>query len=144
MTKKERDKAYYEANKDRLLRYKKKYYNDNKATLLSQQKAYSDAHKQERSSYNRQYRKKNAQYLRKKVVSKRYGISIEDYDLLVLKQGGSCKICGVVGDPYKLFVDHDHKTGRVRGLLCGKCNFGIGQFNDDPQLLSRAAEYLHE
>ena len=75
----------------------------------------------------------------------KHGLSIADYDELLEKQDGVCAICGKP-ETYKenqnLAVDHDHETGRVRGLLCRKCNLGIGQLQDDPSLLWKALEYL--
>jgi hypothetical protein len=63
-----------------------------------------------------------------------------------VSQGGRCAICGKVPRSRRLAVDHDHKTGEVRGLLCASgdfgCNKGLGYFNDDPELLRRAYEYL--
>jgi len=58
-------------------------------------------------------------------------------------QGGVCAICGGINDnDDALSVDHDHETGRIRGLLCSKCNKGLGSFNDDPELLRKAIAYL--
>lgn len=76
-----------------------------------------------------------------------YGISAEDYDRMLDAQGGRCAICGgtqTEADVRKrhLSVDHCHATGRVRGLLCESCNFGLGKFRDDPALLAAALEYL--
>ncbi len=74
-----------------------------------------------------------------------YGLSLEEYDILLLAQGGVCAICGKSQSgkrKMRLCVDHSHKTGQVRGLLCEKCNVGLGSFRDDPELLVRAARYL--
>lgn len=68
----------------------------------------------------------------------KYGLSIEDLDNLKKEQ----KICAACGKDKPLVVDHDHKTGIVRGLLCVKCNQGLGCFEDDPLALRGAAAYL--
>jgi hypothetical protein len=57
-------------------------------------------------------------------------------------RAGPCELCGAYTDP--LHLDHDHKTGRVRGWLCLLCNTALGRFKDDPALLRRAAEYLEK
>lgn len=76
----------------------------------------------------------------------RYGMSRQAYNALLEKQGGGCAICGGGGGVRKgtraLQVDHDHVTGRVRGLLCGDCNRALGSFCDRDDLCLRAAEYL--
>jgi|ERR1700722_4220582 len=75
-----------------------------------------------------------------------YGMTLEDYRRMVAAQGGLCAICRKkqLGDKRTKHshVDHCHKTGKVRGILCGNCNIGIGKFNDNPELLDRAAAYL--
>ena len=76
-----------------------------------------------------------------------FGISAEEYQERLEKQGGTCAICNATagnkeGD--RLAVDHDHETGEVRGLLCAACNRGVGYFQDDPMLLKRAADYLNK
>ena len=75
-------------------------------------------------------------------LHKKYGISDEDYRNLLFTQGGRCAVCGLPPSKKRLSVDHDHATGRVRGLLHGSCNIGIGSFSDDPGRLILAARYL--
>lgn len=72
----------------------------------------------------------------------RYGIEEEDYDRMFDEQGGVCHICQDPPGRYNLSVDHDHSTGRVRGLLCHNCNHGLGKFKDKALLLFRAISYL--
>lgn len=71
-----------------------------------------------------------------------YGITLEDYDRMLKDQSGVCKICAKTPGKRALCVDHDHKTGAVRGLLCDQCNFALGHFNDNPVLLKNAIKYL--
>ena len=72
---------------------------------------------------------------------RKYGMSKADFDNLYELQKGACQICG--GNlNHSLNVDHDHKTGRVRGLLCSYCNTGLGLFRDDVGTLAKAIAYL--
>lgn len=74
-----------------------------------------------------------------------YNITLEDYDTLFQLQGGVCAICGKPETSAKvsnLAVDHNHINGSIRGLLCNKCNRGLGYFEDDITILSKAIEYL--
>jgi hypothetical protein len=78
-----------------------------------------------------------------RVLAREHGITIEQYNWMLEAQGGMCAICG--GAPKenrKLAVDHDHKTGRIRGLLCHKCNTSLGGFQDSPDILRSAIRYL--
>ncbi|MCZ2839056.1 endonuclease domain-containing protein [Modestobacter sp. VKM Ac-2985] len=72
-------------------------------------------------------------------LSRRYGISAEEADLMLVDQGGVCAICAKAPAAH---VDHDHDSGAVRSLLCFNCNGGLGQFRDDPALLRVAARYV--
>ncbi len=74
---------------------------------------------------------------------KAYGLTQEDYDEMVASQGNVCAICGASSDK-PLSIDHCHKTQHVRGLLCTRCNTGLGSFGDEVRLLRAAAEYLAE
>jgi hypothetical protein len=69
-----------------------------------------------------------------------YGLTIEDYDRMLVQQGHACTICRRKSDD-KLHIDHCHATNTVRGLLCRKCNTGLGNFDDDPDRLREGAAY---
>lgn len=72
----------------------------------------------------------------------RYGISLEQYNILLESQNGKCAICGSVGINARLCVDHDRITKQVRGLLCRKCNVALGGFQDSSMVLEKATVYL--
>lgn len=72
---------------------------------------------------------------------RRYGITAAEYDAMVERQAGRRPICTQELDE-RSHVDHDHKTGRVRGVLCFNCNAGLGKYADSPEILVRAAGYL--
>ena len=82
------------------------------------------------------YYHKQGKYLR---YERLYGLTHEQYDELLAKQEYACATCR---QKKPLDVDHDHQTGKVRGLLCRRCNIAIGQFEDDPDLIDRIASYL--
>jgi hypothetical protein len=78
-------------------------------------------------------------------LKRKFNLSREMYQKMLDDQDGVCKICGSDkprGRYDNFSVDHDHKTGEIRGLLCSFCNTGIGQFQDSPSLLRKAATYL--
>lgn len=83
---------------------------------------------------------------RKKYLKDEFNMTSAEYDNLLSSQNYCCKICGVHKDNVKnhLSVDHCHKTGKIRGLLCIKCNSGIGFFNEDKGIINKAIKYLEE
>lgn len=72
-----------------------------------------------------------------------YGITLDDYNKLFEKQNGRCAICSKTQER-TLHVDHCHSSGRVRGLLCQKCNMAIGLLHDSADLLKKAVKYLNK
>jgi hypothetical protein len=76
---------------------------------------------------------------RKSHLKRNYGLTLEDFEALLASQGGGCAICG---KPDVDHVDHDHVTGRVRGILCFRCNVALGQLDDDEDRARAAANYL--
>jgi len=87
---------------------------------------------------------------RRTMLKVKYGISLERYNEVLKEQNGVCAICKKAetnhsnkkGPVDSLRVDHCHSTGKVRGLLCSECNFGISKFDDDTNLLLEAIKYL--
>lgn len=78
---------------------------------------------------------------RRKRLAKLYGLTLEDFDAILARQGHACAICRRAPESGPV-VDHCHETGRVRGILCGPCNSGMGQLGDSPSRLLAAAAYL--
>ena len=78
-------------------------------------------------------------------LKRMFGMSLEDYEQKAKAQNNVCVICKEACKSGKnLAVDHDHNTGAIRDLLCGNCNGGLGKFQDSPELLEKAAEYLRK
>ena len=103
---------------------------------------YHVAHRESESRYQQEhysYGQRREYYL-----ERNYGITVDDYNKIFEEQGGSCAICGKhQKDLTKaLAVDHDHITGKIRGLLCDGCNLALGKLNDSIKILESAIEYL--
>ena len=79
---------------------------------------------------------------RDRYLRRTYGITEAQYQQLLEAGGGGCWICGKPPKKRALHVDHDHKTGRVRGILCWRCNRGLQHYTDEPARLRAAATYL--
>lgn len=85
---------------------------------------------------------RNHLHVKKSYYQRRYNLTPDEADEL---RAGGCQICGSEGGEGRwgnLHIDHDHATGKVRGVLCTNCNTGIGKFKDSPELLRKAIEYL--
>jgi hypothetical protein len=110
-------------------------------------RTFREAHKEElaaerklRFATDPEYREK-VQAAGRRWLLKGYGLTPEAFAAMVARQNGSCFLC-LQRPATGLHVDHNHKTKRVRRLLCFQCNSGLGQFNDDPALLRKAADYV--
>jgi hypothetical protein len=85
----------------------------------------------------------SARHKRSHHLRKKFGITIDEQDAILTAQGGRCAICRMeLLDSKTLHVDHDHATNRIRGVLCIRCNVGLGSFKDNPDLLIAASDYL--
>lgn len=122
-------REYQRKRKNIKAKYDEEYYRVNQTTIRANKKiAYSS---EQRKDYG---------------LRTRYGISLEEARELLIKQNNKCQICGddITLDNRFCHVDHCHKTGEIRGLLCSLCNIGLGSFKDNPEILNKAALYLHK
>lgn len=124
----ERSKRWKENNPERYRELAKFHYINNAERNKAKQKEWYQNNKERASKGNR------ARKLLK------YGLTQEAFDNLLESQKGLCLIC--LRPPKGPSVDHDHKTGKVRGILCRICNAALGAFRDDPEALERARVYL--
>lgn len=113
-------------------------YAEKRELKLAYHKAWRERNKERLTEYRNRYREG-----RRSSESRwlKYGLTLEQYDRMVIEQAGACAICHLVPDEV-LRVDHDHVTGIVRALLCRKCNTGIGFLGDDIQHVTNALAYL--
>lgn len=138
---------YYEKHKEEIKLKSRLYYYANKEKRIEAQKKWVAKNKHKK----KQYTANEAPRARERNYIKKFGITVEEYNVILEQQKGVCKICNNPetsknnkGEPKKLAVDHCHITGKIRGLLCIGCNIGLGQFKDNKEILSSAIKYLEE
>jgi hypothetical protein len=128
--------------------YKRKWRAENRERLRQQQRAYyaqpAIREREHRRKASAEYRAKN----REQALRRKYKLTVIQREAMSVEQGGVCAICHrpesmmVKGEVSPLAVDHNHRTGKVRGLLCVACNQGLGRFQDNIDRLLSAAAYL--
>jgi hypothetical protein len=109
---------------------------------------YKDANRERIREGHKTWRAQNRRQLQNAHLVRTYGITIQDYERMLVLQGGHCALCPATRGNARselLFVDHDKETGLIRDwLLCGSCNIGIGCLGHDPVRLRLAADYLED
>lgn|SRR6185503_2558605 len=93
----------------------------------------------ENPGYSNEWARKNPESRKNIVLKHLYKITLDDWNLLFARQDGRCAVCS---ERKRLYVDHCHATGRVRGLLCRDCNLALGHLKDSPELLTYLLAYL--
>jgi hypothetical protein len=122
-------KEQYHKSRESQLAYHKDYYQKNKETQKVKSKAWYTHNRDRVRVQSRLYRLKS-----------RFGITLDDYNAMLLAQNNACAICGQHGR--KLHVDHCHTTGKVRGLLCAPCNSFLGRIKESLDILDNVKCYL--
>lgn len=122
-------------------KYAKGHWIENKERLQKKRRKHYAEHKIEIAAANAKRNKKRGWAYR---IMSRYGITAKQYYIMLKAQSGGCWICGSIPKKRKLHIDHCHKSGEVRGLLCMRCNRGLAWFSDKPERLHKAAAYLEK
>lgn len=141
------------ATKEKAKTYRSRYYLENQEKILAYQREYRISHKEEYLKYCRAHRSRiNANLKRyrdenpdraKGYMLKRYGITFEQWNSMLVEQGNACAICkNEFVSRKQVQVDHCHVTGTTRKLLCSKCNMLVGFLEGPEQLLNTARAYI--
>ena len=126
---------YYAKNKDKIRKTRRKHYKKNRIKILKENrinnKVYYEMHQEQLRLSSK-----------KKHLKKKYGLTMEDIQVMLIKQHSTCAICTQPFGTGRICVDHDHITNKIRGLLCHRCNSGIGLLGDNIAGLYKAINYL--
>ena len=120
----QRDWRNKPGNKEKASKKAREWYKNNKKHFIQRMK---------------KYRKENPDVVKNSRLKERFGLTLEHHTHLIKSQKGRCAICE---QKRKLCVDHNHVTGKVRGLLCNQCNFAIGCFYENEANMLKAVKYL--
>ena len=133
-------RACSEAHQDKVKARKEKEsaHKEREKAREEKERARKERLKGRRKAYNEKHHKER---VRASHYKQEYGLSIAEYNLMRAEREGCCKICGR-RPKRRLYVDHDHTTGRVRGLLCNRCNHALGLLSDSPISVVNAFQYL--
>lgn len=140
-----RNRDYAARNPEKVRAYALEHNDRNRAVvrkraLASYYRNHDERRARSRAAYQRPEGKRAAH---DKHLRRKFGISAVDYDAMLLAQGGTCALCRKPPGPRrKLAVDHDHDTGRIRGLLCAHCNTSLGALGDTPAAIEKVLAYV--
>lgn len=143
---KARSKLRKRVNREEYNTWARAHYQKNKEREKARSRAKYQKYKEKTKAQSRSHYRKE---IRGKMLLAKYGITKPEYDQLLKEQGGVCAICRKSetvkqgGEVKSLSVDHNHQTGKIRGLLCSKCNMVLGKINDI-NILANAINYLEK
>lgn len=144
----ERRIKQYADNRDQAISDAAKWKRENRERVNKIEKEDREKYPEKYKKWQKDFRDKHRERLQKQAVCRNVGLAVIDYEKMLIAQDNKCAICRceetrVLREKVmRLCIDHDHKTGRIRGLLCHNCNSGLGKFGDSPDLLTLAAIYL--
>jgi hypothetical protein len=138
-------------DKDKMRAASRRWWNDKgnrervNAKLRLRYRDYPD-YRQKTKDSAKKYHQENPEKIIGYKLQRNYGITLEEYNRMLKQQRGRCAVCSSKKTNHRtrtrFFVDHDHQTGKVRGLLCHKCNTGLGHFDHDLEKMAAAMAYI--
>lgn len=144
---KEQGKIHRAENKDKIRAYKHMAYKKKHLAYTGEEKAYN---RERSSAYMKQYRVDHPEFSKNRHLQERFGITLGDFNKIFDAQHGKCALCGEEMERdkgktgRKVVIDHNHETGRIRGLVHRMCNLLLGLVGDDTEILRKAITYLEE
>ena len=138
--------AYRKANPERVAAIQKVWREANPERVAAGKKAWAEANPERAAATKKAWNEANLKHVRDSMLQNVYGLSLPEDAEILEAQDNRCAICGGApkAEGRRLAVDHDHETGQVRGLLCTRCNPGLGFFMHDPERLRNAIAYLDQ
>jgi hypothetical protein len=134
-------REHYLKNKEKYNKRSLEHYHNNKQDYLDRAAQWRKNNPDKVNQLNKNWRDKNPDKVKGIKLKQRYGISFEEFNIMLENQNYSCAICFKEAD---LVVDHNHSTAKVRALLCHQCNHGLGLFFESLTNLENAIRYLKE
>lgn len=130
-------KVSEDVKKERIKKYKHNYFQENK------EKIYERVKKKQKEQREHDYQLYGMDRYH---IKSKYGLSIDDYEKMLSSQNYKCLICGcdISNRQNNPHIDHNHETNKIRGILCGNCNMGLGHFKDNLDILKNAIKYLED
>lgn len=136
-------KKYREKHPDRIKKSNKAAYLKNRKQRIAAQKEYSANNKESISAYRKRWREINADHTRSYDLKKKYGLTVDDLERMIMSQGNKCDICAKqFSEKVKMNIDHCHTTGKVRSLLCSRCNTAIGLVFENVEIMNSMINYI--
>lgn len=143
----EASRKWKRENREKVRATARKWDEENKEKKKRSKAEWDAKNPEARQRHMEKLKRERPEYFKEKHLQYQYGMSADQYASMVIDQNNSCATCGKPAEEThrkRLFVDHCHKTGKIRGLLCQQCNTALGMVDDDVQRLSSLISYLIE
>ena len=138
----EAGKEYREKNKDKIAEAGKEYREKNKDKIAEVKKEYYEKNKDKIAEVGKEYREKNKDKIKEYRILKTYNLTMEEYEEIYNRQNGCCPLCGKELNSVRVAIDHDHVTGKVRGIMCSVCNSQLGVYEKLNGVAKKIGAYL--